>query len=226
MFIKSIFALAAAAILAAQDTRATLSGEIRGPGGATVPALNADLTLLEPPHTLFSLRLDDKGRFKFILLTPGTYALTVGRLGFKTLKVKSILVASGEQKILPPLRMEAEPSDTPWLPIPEFALRAADRTAGNLSGRVDDSRERPLSHATIKLLCDEKVCEETKTDDKGEFSFFNLAPRDDYAIRVIRRGYYPWQATDYEIQAGYDTTYGSIVLRRGVKLSRAATTVR
>ena len=226
LFIKLIFALTCAGVLAAQDTSASVSGEIRGPGGATVPSINAEFTLLEPPHTRFSLRLDDEGKFKFTVLPPGTYTLTVARLGFKTLKVKSILVESAEQKTLPPLRMEAEPSDTPFLPIPEFELHAADRRLGNLSGHVMRDESRAIAGAIVKLFCEDKLLGETKTDDKGEFVFFNLSPRDDYAIRVARAGYYLWQWTNYAVQAGYDATYGSIVLRRRVKLSRAATTVR
>jgi hypothetical protein len=219
-------AVVGAGILAAQDTSATVSGVVRDPTDAALAGVKAELKLEQPPNTLFSLRVDEDGRFKFTVLPAGTYALTVACLGFKPLKVKSILVASAEQKILPPLRMDLAPTDIPWLPIPEFALRMTDRKFGNLSGRVGDSRERPISRATVKLFCDEKVCGETKTDAIGEFIFLNLSPRDDYAIRVTRFGYYPWQWTDFTVQAGYDCTYGAIVLRRRVKLSRAASTVR
>ena len=144
-------------LLKAQDTSATLSGEIRGPRGMTVGALNAELMLLEPPHSLFSLRLDNKGNFKFKVLPPGTYTLTVAALGFKTLKVKSIKIASAEQKILPSLRMDLAPTDTPWLPIAEFALRVADLRFGNLSGRVMRDECRGLVGATVKLFCEVKL---------------------------------------------------------------------
>lgn len=110
-----------------------------------------ELTLAEPPHTLFSLRLGDEGRFKFTVLPPGTYTLTVAQLGFKTLKVKSISVAIAEQRILPPLRMHVAPTDMPWLPIPEFELRAADQRFGNLTGRVMRDEVRPLARATVHL---------------------------------------------------------------------------
>jgi hypothetical protein len=186
-------------LLKAQDTSATVSGEIRGPRGMTLRALNAELMLLDPPHTLFSLRLDNKGNFKFTVLPPGTYTLTVADLGFKTLKLKSIKVANAEQKILPPLQMDLAPTDTPWLPIAEFALRAADFRFGNLSGRVMRDESRGLVGATVRLFCEDKLCGETKTDASGEFIFFNLQPGDDYAIHVTRAGYYPWQGTDYTV---------------------------
>jgi len=228
LFVDLIVALASAALLVAQDTHATVSGEIRGPGGATVGALNAVLTLAEPPHTLFSVRLDDEGEFKFTVLPAGTYTLTVAHLGFKTLKVKSIPLASAEQMILPPLRMELAPTDTPWLPIPELALHVAERNVGNLSGRVMRDESRGVASATVTLFCEDKLFGETKTNTSGEFIFFNLQPSDDCAIGVTHSGYYRWQRTDYEIQAGYDVTYSPIAVlpRRRAKLSRAASTVR
>jgi hypothetical protein len=229
LFINSIFLLAVAAVLAAQDTSASVSGEIRGPRGATLGPLNAELTRLEPPHSTFSLRLDDEGRFKFTVLPPGTFTLTVAQLGFKTLKVKSIVVASADQKTLPPLRMDVSPTDMPWLPIPEFELRAGDQRFGNLAGRVMRDEVRPLTHATVQLFCGDQICGETKTDANGDFLFLNLAPRDEYSFRISHPGFYSWQGTDYtafEVLAGYDATYEPIVLPRRHRLSRAASTVR
>lgn len=219
LVIYSIFVLAATGLLAAEDTSATLSGQING------PATDVQLTLQAPPRTIFSVRKDDQGRFKFSVLPGGTYVLEVGYLGFKYFKVKSIQVASGQQKVLPPLRMDVAPSDT-FLPNPEFDPHRGDQPFGNLSGRVLGHNSRALALATVKLICDEKICGETKTNSNGEFIFFNLSPRDDYTILVTRSGYYEWQAGDYEIQAGYDATYGSIMLRPRTKLARAASTVR
>jgi hypothetical protein len=115
------------------------------------------------------------------------------------------------------------------MPVPEFLeLRSTNLHAGNLSGCVGQDERCLLVGATVKLFCDEKVCGETKTDANGKFIFFNLPPRDDYAIRIVRSGYYAWQGADYNVQAGYDATYGPIFVspRRRVKLSRAASTVR
>jgi len=229
LFISPIFLLAVAAVLAAQDTSASVSGEIRGPGGATIGPLNAELTFVEPPHAKFSVLLDDEGRFKFTVLPPGTFTLTVAQSGFKTLKVKSIVVASAEQKTLPPLRMDVAPTDMPWLPIPEFELRAGNQRFGNLAGRVMRDEVRPLTRATVQLFCDDLICGETKTDANGDFLFLNLAPRDEYSFRISHPGFYSWQGTDhtaFEVLAGYDATYEPIVLPRRDRLSRAASTVR
>jgi hypothetical protein len=72
------------------------------------------------------------------------------------------------------------------------------------------------------------VCGKTRTGAMGEFIFFNLSPRSDYAILVNCPGYQLLQSDDYEVQAGYDATYVPIILnqRRPAKLSRAASTVR
>jgi hypothetical protein len=220
LFINLIFALAAATVLAAQDTSASVSGEIDG------PTADAELTLQTAPHTVFSVRTHDGGKFKFSVLPAGTYTLTMSFLGFRTLRVKSIQVASGEHKVLPRLRVDMAPSDFAGPPIADHMELATDQRVGNLSGRVENDRERPISHAMVKLLCDEKICSQTKTDAKGEFIFFNLLPRENYVIRVTHPGYYPWQGTDYQVQAGYDANYGSIVVRPRAKLSRAASTVR
>jgi len=221
-----VIALVGAGILAAQDTSATVSGVVRDPTDTALAGVNAELKLEQPPHTVFSLRLDEDGRFKFTVLPAGTYALTVAQLGFRTVTVKSIMVASGEQKVLPPLRADVAAFDAAWQPVVDRMELAADKRVGSLSGRVLQDSHHPISRAMVRLVCDEKVCGETRTDAKGEFKFLNLSPRDDCAIRVTRPGYYPWQWADFTVQAGYDGTYRAIVLRRRVKLSRAASTVR
>ncbi len=170
--------------------------------------------------------MNQDGRFKFSVLPEGLYTLTVPLTGFKTLNVKSIIVARGEQKALPPLEMEVTPTDVPWLPIAEFALRVTDRKSGNPGGHVMRDESRGLYGASVRLFCEDQLRGETKTDTKGEFIFFNLQPGDDYAIRVTHPGYYPRQWTGYTVQAGYDGTYRPIVLPRRAKLSRAASTVR
>jgi hypothetical protein len=52
------------------------------------------------------MRTDDDGKFKFTVLPAGVYTLTLTERGFQPLTLKSIRVASGEQKILPTLRLD------------------------------------------------------------------------------------------------------------------------
>jgi hypothetical protein len=207
--------------LAAQDISATVSGRIR----PAIQATDIVLTLQSQPHTLFSVRLDDQGRFRFSVLPAGTYTLTITRPGFKTLNVRSIAVGPLEQKTLPLLHPEVAPTDVPWLPIAYYELRAEDEQHGNLSGRVVRSEGRALARARVRLFNGDSPAGETRTDEDGRFSFLNLVPGDDYSIRVTRTGYQSWEGTGYTVQAGYDAVYQDIVLRRA-NTSRAATTVR
>jgi hypothetical protein len=209
-----------AGVLLAQDSSATVSGQLEG-----MPPAEVLLTLETRPYTIFSTRLDE-GRFKFTVLPAGTYSLKVGIVGFKTLNVKSVRVDDGEDKILPPLAMDVAPSDTPWLPIPEFDLRAANPQFGNLSGRVKRDELHGLARAKVQILFEDRIYGETHTNADGKFIFLNLPPRYDYAIRVTNPGYFMWQSDDYRVLAGYDSTYNPIVVRRRTKLSRAASTVR
>ncbi len=206
LFINLIFALVGAAVLAAQDTSATVSGEV-SPFESDV-----QLTLQTPPRTIFSVRTENQGKFKLSVLPAGTYTLKAALRGCPTLTLKSIQVGSGEQKHLPPLHFEACHSGC-GAPAPQFfELLPTQQHVGNLSGRVMRDERRPIARATVKLLCGDKLCGQTKTSADGEFTFFNISPGDDYAIRVTHPGFYPLQAGDYEVQAGFDQTYGSTTL--------------
>ncbi len=221
----------AALVTVAQSTSGSVSGLLRDPAGNPVTGVNAELRLEQAPYTLFSLRPGDDGKFKFTVLPAGKYTLTVAQLGFKTLKVKSIELAAGENRILPPLLVHVAPTDLPWMPIPVFNLRVGNQPFGNLAGRVMQDEERALAGATVQLFCDDQPCGETKTDTNGDFVFFNLAARDDYGFRISHPQFLSWQGTArgftaLEVLAGYDASYAPIVLPRRAKLSRAANTVR
>lgn len=213
MRIGLIFALGGAAVLAAQDTGATLSGYARDRAGAAVPSTSVELRLEEPPNTLFSLRTDD-GQFKFTVLPAGTYALKLERIGFRTLGVRPIQLSSGEQKVLLPLRIDAAGSCGFGRSTVEYLqFLPAGRHAGNLGGRVESDDAHPVERARVKLLCNErKVCGDTKTDSNGEFTFVNLPPRDDITIRITHAGFYDWEGSDLEIRAGFDSSYRPITL--------------
>jgi hypothetical protein len=144
----------------------------------------------------------------------------MAQLGFRTLTVKSIQLANGEQTILPRLRVHVAPSEGVGPPVVDHLELATDERVGNLSGRVATNQERPISDATVKVLCDEKVCGETKTDATGGFIFFSLSPRDDYKILVIQSGYCPWQGNDFEVQAGYDSMYRPMIMESRSRVKR------
>src|SRR3984885_6455070 len=185
------------ALLAAQDTSATVSGEVRDITRAAIAATNAELKLQDPPGTIFSVRTDNEGSFRFSGLPPGTYTLKLAQPGFKWLTLKSIQVARGEQKTLPLRRLDVSMNACGRAFIDYFQLLSTEQRVGNLRGHVlHEHKHYPgpaIAHAVVKLLCDDgKVCGETKTDVNGEFVFFDLPARDNYfAIRVTHPGFYP-----------------------------------
>jgi hypothetical protein len=215
-FINFIFVLAATGVLAAQDTSSTVSGEIRDIAGASIPVTNVELKLQDSPGTVFSVRADQEGKFRFSVLPPGMYTLTLKQPGFNTMTVKSIRLAEGEQKTLPLLRLDV--GFCGGLPSPNFLeLIPGEQHVGNLRGHILREQKHypgpPIAHAIVTLLCrDGKVCGETKTDVNGEFLFFNLPAGDDFTIRVTHPGFYLLDDMNYVVRAGFESTFWPISL--------------
>jgi hypothetical protein len=187
------------ALLAAQDTSATVSG---------VAPFQSDvrMTLQTAPHTSFSIRSDDFGKFRFTKLPAGKYALTAEVRGCPRVTLMSVQVSSGEQQ-LPPMQFVA--CGICGSPAPAYyELHRKDQGVGNLSGSVMRDELHPIARATVELLCNEReVCSQSKTDSHGNFAFLGLSPDTVYAIRFTRSGFYPWESFGYRVQAGLDTTY-------------------
>jgi hypothetical protein len=212
-FIKLILALALVGVLAAQDTSATLTGMVLGPGDATLPEFDAQLTLEESPRTIFSVRTNSNGMFKFDVLPAGRYTLRLQQPGWKNVTVKSISLGAGEDKRLPVMRVYVAENQCGGGFVDHFELSPVGREDGNLASRVMRDERHPIARATVKLLCDErKVCSETKTDANGDFIFLDLQPEKYFTLRVSHPGFYSLEEQNYEVQAGYDSIYWPIIL--------------
>ncbi|HTW65126.1 MAG TPA: carboxypeptidase-like regulatory domain-containing protein [Bryobacteraceae bacterium] len=201
-----------AAGLLAQDTSATVRGQVQGFTGVPIAGANAELTLDQPPQTIFSVRTDEQGRFRFTVLPPGTYTLKLAQLGFKRLTLKSIQVAAGEQRQLPPMRIDVGSFGGCGGPFVDYYELSSAPQTGDLRGRVLWGDHRPIKRATVKLLSDRKLWTETKTGSDGEFIFLDLPPGQLFSIRVTHPGYYALEESDYEVQAGFDSIYSPINL--------------
>jgi hypothetical protein len=216
-FINFIFVLAATGVLAAQDTSATVSGEIRDITGAPITGTNVELKLQDSPGTVFSVQADQDGKFRFSVLPPGMYTLKLKQAGFQMVTLKSIRLAEGEQKTLPLLRLYVGFCGVPRSPDFLELMPAAEQHVGNLRGHVVREQKHypgpPIAHAIVTLLCgDGKVCSETKTDVNGEFLFFNLPAGNDFTIRVTHPGFYLLDDMDYVVRAGFESTFWPISL--------------
>src|SRR5215471_9116736 len=83
----------------AQSATATLSGTVEDERSSLVPGvvvaiLNVDTSLRREATT------NDSGSFVFTLLSPGRYALTAERQGFKTASIPNFTLNVGDQKAL------------------------------------------------------------------------------------------------------------------------------
>ena len=186
-------------------TCATLEGEVQDPLGAAIHWARVELAL-EGSFATSSVQHSDKdGRFRFSWVPAGTYSLKLESAGFETFTLTSIRLANGQWKSLPPLMLAV--GGTCHFPFVEsYQLLPEGRHAGNLSGHVRQIEEGPaISNAKVTLFCGPKACGETKTDSRGEFTFFNVQPGE-YALRVTHFGYYPLEVEEHEVRGGFDQT--------------------
>jgi len=185
---------------------ATIEGEVQDLlGTAIIPWVRVELAL-EGTEVGSVKHTDKDGRFRFSWLPPGIYSLKLESIGFETFTLTSVQLTEGQWKRLPPLMMAVGGScHFPF--VESYRLLPEGRHVGNLSGHVREMEEGPpIANAKVTLLCGErKACGETKTDSKGEFTFFDIRPGA-YALRVTHFGYYPLDVGEHEVRGGFDQT--------------------
>jgi hypothetical protein len=81
---------------------------------------------------------------------------------------------------------------------------AAKPRTGSVHGTVGDEEDRPLAGATVTLTTatEQKV---QVTDERGEFSFLDLAPAKNVKLRAELTGYDTFEQDKIRIKAGRDT---------------------
>lgn len=85
--------------LAAQDTRATISGTVVDPSGARIP--NAAITLIETRTGVKTpATTDSVGSYNITFLPPGEYEIRVEVTGFKSFVRRGITLASSDHPVL------------------------------------------------------------------------------------------------------------------------------
>lgn len=191
---------------------ATLEGEVHGPLGSAIPWVRVELASEGSSGAASVRHADKEGRFGFSWVPAGVYKLTLESMGFQTFTLTSIQLTEGQWKRLSPLMLAVD--GTCHFPFVEsYQLLPEQRLVGNLIGHVRQIDEGPpIPNAKVTLLCGErKACGETKTDSRGEFTFFNIQPGE-YALRVTHYAYYPFDVGDHEVRGGFDQTDLPILL--------------
>lgn len=196
---------------------ADLGGTVRDQSGAAIPHAIALLQSHTDPGRRYISRTDDKGAFRFVEIAQGTYSLELLANGFKSKSITATAVGTDGEAFRNSFILEVgdppvscERSSTPLLDI--RLLPQGGRT-GDLAGKVLGMRNRPVSGATVVLVCpDGKYCGTTKTDRHGEFNFHHLVPRA-YSIKISRYGFYPSSEPGLAVREDLEIAYSCVLAR-------------
>ena len=88
-----------------EPTLSTLSGRAIDGLGTGLPGAAVELKLDSPART-FRKATDSNGWYAFERLPAGLYSIQIIIPGFNSLRVKSVLVSSAEEKVLPTLELQ------------------------------------------------------------------------------------------------------------------------
>jgi len=93
---RALLALLLISTCAAQEQAASLTARVVDPTNA--PIHLATVQLQAPDGTTTTVQTDKKGRFEFLGLSPGTYRLQIGALGFLSETIPYLQIDAGEQR--------------------------------------------------------------------------------------------------------------------------------
>jgi hypothetical protein len=193
-------------VIAFSAPAASLTGAIIDQTGAFIP--HAAVELASETND-YKVQADDSGVYQFSNLPAGEYTLTIRVPGFRSRRIRSIGLLSGEPKRLPDVPMDIENCGKP--PSRDLVLLSGV-LLGTLSGSVDP----PSQGVEVTLVCRTfSACSSTVTDSNGHFSFETL-PAGIYGLNFRRDGFYPEIATGYEytVNAGWASVYVSKLLEQ------------
>jgi hypothetical protein len=212
-----LFAMSFALIPAMVSFAADLSGTVRDQSGAAIPHAIALLQSHTDPGRRYIVRTDEKGAFRFFEIAQGTYSLELLANGFKSKSITATAVGTGEEAFRHSFILEVlDPPVTcerPTTPLLDIRLLPPGERTGDLVGKVISMRNRPISGATVVLVCpDGQYCGTTKTNKSGEFNFRRLVPRI-YRIMISRHGFYPSSEPGLAVRENLEIVYSSALAR-------------
>ncbi len=197
------------------QTVASLTGTVTDFTKAVIPRASAEL-VSEDGRIRRQAISDAKGVYRFDDMAAGEYRLALQSPGFRSLRVRSIQIGSGEQATLPNLILDISAVCGGGAVLDYIRITKSD--FGNLGGRVTIASGQtygpPIENANVELLCDEgKPCRSTKTNSKGEFLFTNVPP-EVFSVRASHPGYYRETREKYVVRAGIESIYYPVYLER------------
>lgn len=186
---------------------ARLEGAVLDRAGAEMPGAFVKLFSLERVR---ETKTDDRGRFEFSDLSPGSYDLQVEHEGFKTGTVASIQVTDKVIQQLSITLQIANPTCN-MRPTVSFEMRP-DKP--NLKGNVSDLFDGPLKNAKLTIKSSESgQIHIARSNDRGEFQFIDLEPGK-YVLIAAHADYMDDLGTDLRITRENLTNVGPIYLVR------------
>jgi hypothetical protein len=138
-------------------------------------------------------------------LPDGVYDLTISGSFLIPLTIRSVRVAPGQVRLLPPVEPAAAQYIGCGRRLPAF-LRPLDQpeaARGALAGTILDEHGQPLRGARVRAGLNRG----TVTDDDGRFSIGDVPAPAGYDIEVAHDRYYTEEFTGFRVQAGYETVY-------------------
>jgi Carboxypeptidase regulatory-like domain len=197
-----------------------------GPGarieGAVLDQACADisgaLVKLFSLERVLETRTDDKGRFEFSALSPGSYDLQVELQGFETGTVANVQIADNVIRQLS-IALQIENPTCNMRPTVSFERRP-DKP--NLKGSVSDLFDGPLKNAKLTIKSSESgQIHVASSNDSGEFQFIDLEPGK-YVLTAAHGDYLDGLGTDLRITRENLTNLSPIYLVRKHEYRRLA----
>lgn len=186
---------------------ATLNGLITDPFGGQFP--DATIRLYSVDRVL-QVKSDEKGRFRFAGVPPGTYQLEATRPGFKTKKIAAISVTNKNAPLSIILDVAATDGCV-WEDSISYVEAVDGRT---LTGIV--LNELPVAGARIDLASASGTWVASgQSNFRGGFRFANAKPGQ-YVLRVSHPGYQDETTESFWIARETTTKVVTRIIKRGL----------
>jgi hypothetical protein len=145
-------ALLLAAPLTAQEYRATVSGNVTDPSGASVPRADIEIRNVET-QAVATAQTNDSGAYSVPFLLPGTYSLTASAPGFKQAVRPNIELHAGD-KVQADLRLEVGvATETVTVAGASEQLKTATASMGQTINTME-ARDLPIMGRNSYMLAD------------------------------------------------------------------------